>query len=155
FEHQQIGPDKVTWDEERGLQKGLQSNDIDPSTIHQLLWTVEKGGKGITGSTDIALTVLRSEDSPFTMWGKNHPDETLLKRGGVLHIRVSPTKMARIFTQTTAPRTRDHAATSAEARSKVAPFPCMSEACDPSGAPRFPTAPPWLHADPLKPGQAA
>ena len=34
-------------------------------------------------------------------------------------------------------------------------FPCWSEACDPTGRPRFPVAIPWLHEDPGHPGQAA
>jgi len=34
-------------------------------------------------------------------------------------------------------------------------FPCWSEACDPLGRPRFPVPIPWMHQDPLHPGQAA
>jgi hypothetical protein len=29
------------------------------------------------------------------------------------------------------------------------PWPCLSEACDPQGMPRFPVLPPWSHEDPL------
>jgi hypothetical protein len=34
-------------------------------------------------------------------------------------------------------------------------IPCLNEACDPEGRPRFPIQIPWLHEDPGHPGQAA
>ena len=36
-----------------------------------------------------------------------------------------------------------------------ATFPCLAEACDPDGRPRFPVAIPWLHPDPQTPNAAA
>jgi hypothetical protein len=119
---------------------------IPTEVAYRLLnWQVRDGnGNTYTApSTEIDLTRLTSGQWSNTNWGKKNKDNppTSTAGGGnfpapeILHVAIPPSAVS----VTTGP----------------GGMPCMTEACNPSGGGIFAVAPPWLHANPELPGQAA
>jgi hypothetical protein len=90
-----------------------------------------QGKEFFAARTELHLTHLHLQTWTSTPWGTDHlPNSEFLNT--VLHLQVLPSDV-RMRSISQAPRR----------------FPCISEACDPTGAPRFPAMFPFLHPDPL------
>jgi hypothetical protein len=108
---------------------------IPPGIAYQLQnWRMRHvSGELAALHTEVQLTLMPVADWRATKWGQDHPDVPGNARL-MLHIQVLPTAVRAI--------------------AQPPSIPCFNDACDP-GRPRFPVPPPWLHADPTRPGQAA
>ena len=116
---------------------------ISPMDEYQLGWQAQdSGGNTYASSTTIDLAIL--EQGVWVHWANTqHPSPTLPQTAttppadpkAVLHIAIPPSAVS--------------------VTSSVAPLPCMTEACDPAGGQIFAVTPPWLHANPEIPSQAA
>jgi hypothetical protein len=85
--------------------------------------------------TEIQLTLVRPADWRNTAWGQANLNRLPQNAERGLHLQVP--------------------ATDARVVGRPPEIPCLNEACDPDGRPRFPVPPPWLHEDPTQPGKAA
>jgi hypothetical protein len=142
-----FSPGLVEWTVDiQGMLNSMMPILANPTTFDPILpalafdigmWEMQdQNGAVYRGMTRLDLTPMMARNWHSTPWGTAHASSVQMGPQVVLHVAIRRTDVK--VTSTTPPR-----------------FPCLSEPCGNGTKRLFPVMPPWLHADPTKPGQAA